>query len=89
MENQKTSNLHQVLGVLGLIVGILGFIFSFIPCFGIYAIYAGIGGLGCAIAALYLARKANAGIGLAAAGIIMSLLAALVALWQLNALNNL
>lgn len=84
MDNQSKSNIHQVLGVISLIVGILGFIFSFVPCFGAYAIYAGIGGLGCGIGALVTAKKAGAGIGLATAGIVMSILASAVALWQLD-----
>jgi hypothetical protein len=84
MTNQTSSNLHTVLGVISLIVGILGFIFSFVPCFGAYSIYAGGGGLLCGIGAIFYAKKANAGIGLAVAGIVMSILASAVALWQMN-----
>jgi hypothetical protein len=84
MDNQSSSNIHTVLGVISLIVGVLGFIFSFIPCFGVYAIYAGIGGFLCGIGALVMAKKENAGIGLATAGIVMSILASAVALWQMG-----
>lgn len=87
MNTENSSNMHTTLGVLSLIVGILGFIGSFIPCLGMYAIYAGIGGLCCGIGAVNLAKKANAGTGLATAGIIISLFAAFVALWQMDKLG--
>ncbi|HZY35458.1 MAG TPA: hypothetical protein VFE53_02350, partial [Mucilaginibacter sp.] len=78
-QNQNNnSNIHQALGVISLIVGILGFILSFIPCFGVYAIYLGVPGLGCGIAAIIMARKVNAAIGLATAGLVMSFLATVV-----------
>ena len=89
MESQnKQSNSHQAFEVISLVLGILGFIFSFIPCFGAYAIYVGVAGLGCGIAGLILAKKVQAGIGLSTAGILLSALACAVALWQIIKLNE-
>ncbi|MFA6770643.1 MAG: hypothetical protein WCR71_05665 [Bacteroidales bacterium] len=89
MEDQNANNMHTVFSVLSLIIGILGFIFCFIPCFGAYAIYAGIAGTVCGIIGVNMSQKAKAGIGMAVAGIVLSVLAGLIALWQINTLGNL
>ena len=84
MENKKPSGLHQALGVLALIIGILGLLFSFIPCFGMYAIYAGIAGIIIGLAAFFSAKNADASIGLATAGIVLSILTSAIAIWQMG-----
>ena len=89
MTTENSSNMHTTLGVLSLIVGILSFIGSFIPCFGMYAIYGGIGGVICGAIAVNLAKKINAETGMATAGIIISILASFVALWQMDKLGAL
>ncbi|MGZ3751010.1 MAG: hypothetical protein ACXVB0_02145 [Mucilaginibacter sp.] len=87
-QNTKKSTTYQTLGIISLILGILGFIFAFIPCLGMYAIFIAIPGLGCGIGAFVMAKKANAGIGLAVAGLVLSLLATGVASWQIIAVSE-
>ena len=89
MENQEQKNLHTVFSVITLIIGILSFIFCFVPCFGVYALWGGMAGIGCGSMGIYMAKKAHAGIGMAVAGIVISLLATLVALWQWHTLTGL
>lgn len=87
MENQKPSGIHQALGILGLIIGILGLIFSFIPCLGAYAIYAGIAGIVISLAAFFSAKNIGESIGLAVAGLVLSIIASAVALYQINLIS--
>jgi len=81
--NQNNNNLYQALGVISLILGILALILSVIPCFGTYAIYIAVPGLGCGIAAFMMAKKVNAPIGLATAGMLLAFIGAIISVYQI------
>jgi hypothetical protein len=69
----------SALGVVSLVIGGLGFLFSLIPCVGLFALpWVGIGLL-CGIAGFFVARsRPNTGVGLPIAGTVVCLTAALI-----------
>ncbi|RYD94830.1 MAG: DUF4190 domain-containing protein [Sphingobacteriales bacterium] len=79
---QSQSTAYKPLGIAALVLGILAFVFSFVPCLGMYAMYPGIVGLGLGIAAFVMANKAAAAKGMVIASIILSVLGTGVAYWQ-------
>jgi len=85
---QPTSTAYKTFGIISLILGILAFVFSFIPCLGMYAMFPGILGLVLGLVGFLQARKANAGKGMVITGIILSLLGTCVAVWQFQAIGR-
>jgi len=79
--NQKQSN---AMAIVGLIVGILGIILSFVPCIGVWAIVPGL--LGVIFSALGM--KKVEGKGMAIAGLVLSIIASGIAIWQWYALSQ-
>ncbi len=91
MENQVQKNkfkLSQTLGIVALIVGILTLIFSFIPCFGTYAIYPGLICIGLSIWGFIDANKTGAAKGLLIAALTISIIASVIAFTQMYKLKQ-
>lgn len=76
------------LGIAALVIGIVALLFSFIPCFGMYAIWPG--GLAVLLGGTGLWMSVNSGkvSGLAIAGLSVSLVACAVAAWQYQTWRN-
>lgn len=91
MEQQTVppSTLHKTFGIISLVLGILAFLFSFVPCLGMYAIFPGVLGLIMGVVAFVMAGKVNAPKGLIIAGVILSVLGTGVAAWQYSKLSEL
>ncbi len=70
------------LGIAGLVVGIIGLLVSFIPCFGLFALFIGILGIVLSGIGLYMANKGKFEKGLVIAGLVISILATMIALFQ-------
>jgi hypothetical protein len=83
------STLHKTFGIISLVLGILAFLFSFIPCLGMYAIFPGILGLIMGVVAFIMAGKVNAPKGMIIAGVVLSVLGTGVAAWQYSKLKDL
>ncbi|MFM7022309.1 MAG: DUF4190 domain-containing protein [Flavobacteriales bacterium] len=71
------------LGITALVVGIVGLIVSFIPCVGAWGIVPGILGVVFGAVSLAQASKGNGAKGLGVAGLVLSILAVAVALYQI------
>jgi hypothetical protein len=82
-QTMNNSNTHQVLSIIGLILGVIALIFSFIPCFGMWAMAPGIIGLVFGLIGMSMAGKANASKGLGVAALCVSIAACLMAGYQL------
>jgi len=76
---QKTGT-SSALAIVGLVLGILALILSFIPCIGVYAIVPGSIGIVLAAIAFSKNSKANEPKGLSLAGLIISILATVIAI---------
>lgn len=99
--NSNSSDKSTVngLGIAGLVVGIIGLLVSFIPCFGLFALFIAILGIVLSAIGLYMANKGKFEKGLVIAGLVISILAAMIAgiqwavigtgLNQANKTNNL
>jgi hypothetical protein len=81
MEEQK-STAGKGLGIAGLIIGIIALLISFIPLFGIIAVYVGGLALILSIIGLILAVQKKASKGLIIAALIISALSVGIAYWQ-------
>ncbi len=88
MEENKTSNAGQGLGIAGLVLGIIALIISFIPCLGMWAIIPGIIAIVFSAIAFSQANKANASKGLVIAALIISITGTAIAGWQMYMLRN-
>ena len=86
-EEQKTS-LVTGLGITGLVAGILTFIVSFIPCFGVYALFIGVIALVISIIGLIIAIYKKASKGLLIAALILSLIGVIIAYLQYQGMQN-
>ena len=83
------STLYKTFGIISLVLGILAFLFSFIPCLGMYAIFPGILGLIMGVVAFIMAGKVpGASKGLIIAGVVLSILGTGVAAWQYSKLKD-
>lgn len=76
------------LGIAGLVIGILALLFSFIPCFGMYAIYPGVLAVALAGVGLGLSLKANRISGLSVAGLCVALVGCGIAGYQWYLFNK-
>src|SRR6056297_3318303 len=83
MEENKTSNAGQGLGIAGLVLGIIALIISFIPCLGVWAILPGIVAIVLSAIGFSQANKANAAKGLVIAALIISIIGTAIAAWQI------
>jgi len=83
MEENKTSNAGQGLGIAGLVLGIIALIISFIPCLGVWAIIPGIVAIVLSAIGFSQANKANAAKGLVIAALIISIIGTAIAAWQI------
>jgi len=92
--NQKQLN---AMAIVGLILGILGIILSFVPCIGVWAIVPGV--LGIIFSALGMKKVEGKGMALlkqslatsgteAIAGLVLSIIALLIGIYQWYALSN-
>ena len=81
-EQIEKTKAGQGLGIAGFILGIVALIVSFIPCFGMYAIFPGAIGIILSAIALSQANKGNGAKGLIIAGLIVSIIGTAVASWQ-------
>lgn len=88
MDDQRSSNAGQGLGVAGFVVGLIALILSFIPCLGMYALVPGIIALIFSAIAFSQASSANAPRGLIIAALIISVLGSSIAAWQLLAIRK-
>jgi hypothetical protein len=81
-QNGGGSNTHQVMGIIGLVLGILALVLSFIPCIGIWAIVPGLIGLILSVVGFSMAGKVSASKGLATAGMVLSIIACCMSGYQ-------
>jgi predicted PurR-regulated permease PerM len=81
MEENKTVSDGKGLGTAGLVVGIIAVLFSFIPCLGMWAIVPAIVGIVLCAISMKQAGKAGAPKGMALAGLICSIVGALIAIY--------
>jgi hypothetical protein len=81
-QNVNSSGTWKTLAIFSLVLGILAFIFSFVPCLGMYAIFPGVIGLIMGGISLSMAGKVNAPKGMAIAGLVCALLGSGIAGWQ-------
>jgi hypothetical protein len=88
MEQQKASTAHKTLGIIGLVLASLAFIFSFVPCLGMYAIWPGIAGVILCVVAIAMASKAGAAKGIAVTGLCLAVVGTSVATWQFMTLKK-
>lgn len=84
----QPSGSYKSFGIISLILGILAFLFSFIPCLGIYAVFPGILGIVFGVIGLILANKVNGAKGMVIAGVVLSILGTAVASWQYKKINS-
>jgi hypothetical protein len=77
--NGGSGGTHQVLGIIGLVLGVLALILSFVPCIGMWAIAPGIIGLILSAVGMSMAGKVGASKGLSIAGLVLSIIACLMA----------
>ena len=90
MTTETTKNSAvKALGISGLVCGIMTFVGSFIPCFGMFAIFLGALALLLCIIGLVIASKKGAPKGLLIAGLILSLIGCYVAYSQAAAFASL
>ncbi len=85
---KPVSNSYKTFGLISLILGILAFIFSFVPCLGMYAMFPGILGIIFGLIGFVQAGKINAPKGMVIAGIVLSILGTAVAVWQYKTIKN-
>ncbi len=88
MEENKTPNAGQGLGIAGLVLGIIALIISFIPCLGMWAILPGIIAIVLSAVGYSQASKANAAKGLVIAALIISIIGTAIAAWQFYVFKN-
>ena len=88
MEENKTSNAGQGLGIAGLVLGITALIISFIPCLGMWAIIPGIIAIVLSAIGFSQANKANAKKGLVIAALVISIVGTAIAGWQFYVFRN-
>lgn len=88
-ENKQKSGLVTGLGIGGLVLGIIALIVSFVPCFGIYALFIGIIAAVISIAGIVIASQKSVGKGLLIAGLVVSLVGCGIAYTQYQALKSL
>lgn len=82
------STAGKGLGIAGFVVGVVAMILSFVPCFGMYALFPGIIGIVLSAVSIKQASKANAAKGLAIAGLVCSLLGTAIAYGQFSAVDK-
>ncbi|TCZ73847.1 hypothetical protein [Flaviaesturariibacter aridisoli] len=88
MEQQPASNAYKTVGIIGLVLASLAFVFSFVPCLGMYAVWPGVAGVILSIISLSMAGKVNAGKGIAITGLCLAVVGTGVATWQFFALKK-
>jgi ascorbate-specific PTS system EIIC-type component UlaA len=88
MEEIRSSNAGQRLGVAGFVIGLIALIVSFIPCLGMYALVPGIIALIFSAIAFSQANSASAPKGLIIAALIISILGISIASWQIRTLRR-
>ncbi len=91
MEQQQivpSSTTYKTFGIISLILGIVAFLFSFIPCLGMYAIFPGILGIVLGVIGFVMANKVNGAKGMVIAGIVLSILGTGVAYFQYKAIGK-
>lgn len=88
MEENKTSNAGQGLGIAGLVLGIIALIISFIPCLGMYALIPGVIAIVLSAIGFSQASKVNAKKGLLIAALIISIVGTSIAAWQFYIFKN-
>jgi phosphate/sulfate permease len=81
----QPSTAGKGLGIAGFVLGIVAIVLSFVPCFGMYALFPGIVGIALSAVSINQASKANAAKGLAIAGLVCSILATFIAYGQYSA----
>ena len=86
--NNSNESLLKGLSIAGLVVGIIALLVSFIPCFGMYAMYIGVVGLLISGGAIFVAMKNDLPKGLAIAAIVVSVIAFIIAYTQYRALTS-
>ena len=82
-EEQTKTKAGMGLGIAGLVLGILALVFSFIPCLGMYAMFPGALAIIFAAIALYQANKGNGSKGMIIAGLVVSIIATIIAIYQM------
>ncbi|HBF87548.1 MAG TPA: hypothetical protein DDX39_02810 [Bacteroidales bacterium] len=87
-EQNEQSKAGMGLGIAGFVLGIISLIISFIPCLGMYAVYPGIIAVILSAIALSQATKANAARGLIIAALIISIVGASIAAYQMYFWSN-
>ncbi|MGG9971763.1 DUF4190 domain-containing protein [Ferruginibacter sp. SUN002] len=85
---QPQSTTYKTFGIISLILGIVAFLFSFIPCLGMYAIFPGILGIVLGVIGFVMANKVNGAKGMVIAGIVLSVLGTAVAYFQYSKLKG-
>jgi hypothetical protein len=76
------------MAVAALVLGIVGLVISFIPCLGLYGLFLTVPGLIFGLVGISKAKKAKAGMGLAIAGLICSLIGTAIAGWQFYVIKH-
>ena len=84
----KPSSAITALSVCVLVFAIIGLLSSFIPCFGIFALYISIPTAIVGLITVIAAKKINAPRGLAVAGFVIALIASGIAIAQYSALDS-
>jgi membrane-bound ClpP family serine protease len=89
MENEvKESGLVKGLGIGSLVLGILAAVVSFIPCFGMYAVFIGAAALVLAIVGLVMSSKSKSPKGLLIAGLVCAAVGVGIGAFQYFALTK-
>lgn len=77
------------MSVAALVLGIVGLVFSFVPCFGVYALFIAVPGIVFGALGLRKALKENGkDKGLAIAGLVCAIIGTAIAGWQWYTLNQ-
>lgn len=87
-QQTKPSSAITALSVCVLVFAVIGLLASFIPCFGMLAIYISIPTAIVGIITAIAAKKTNAPRGLAVTGLVIALIAFGIAIAQYSALDS-
>lgn len=88
MTQPQSSGTYKTFGIIALVLGILAFVFSFVPCLGIYAMYPGFLGVILGVVAFFQANKAGAQKGMIITALALSVVGTGVAVWQYTQLKQ-
>ncbi|GAA4329346.1 hypothetical protein [Flaviaesturariibacter amylovorans] len=80
--SQNQSTAYKTVGIVGLVLASLAFLFSFVPCLGMYAVWPGVAGLVLSVIALVMAGRANGGKGIAITALCLAVVGTGVAVYQ-------